>query len=416
MSLWRLTVREILHRRTGFLLGVAAVVLSVLCFTGSVALLGRFDADTEEQVGRMAAETARLLKAHEDKMRRTTKGLGFNIHIFPESQDLAEVYAKGYGSETMPQEYATKLADSEIVTVNHLLPRLTKMVEWGERGRTVLLFGVSGQVPIAFRGANKKKPIMGPVAPGEIVLGHELHQGEGLAVGDKVMFNGREFEVSKTHRQRGTVDDITVWISLEAAQEMLGQPGRINSILALECNCESVDRLGEIRGELGAILPGVKIIEVQGKALARAEVRNEAKALRAREQAEFERGREAVRATRAAMIGVLVPLVALLSMAWIAYLTFVNVGQRAREIGTLRAIGVGSGKVFGTFLMRAALMGLAGASAALLIALAAGFGDALSAAVWAALIGGVILLASAAAWVPALLAAGKDPATVLRHD
>ena len=104
---------------------------------------------------------------------------GFNIHIFPEEQDLGEVHAKGYGSATMPEEYAQKLADSEIVTVNHLLPRLTKMVQWQERERTVLLFGVSGQVPIAFRGANKKKLIMQPVEPGKIVLGSYARSGTG---------------------------------------------------------------------------------------------------------------------------------------------------------------------------------------------------------------------------------------------
>jgi hypothetical protein len=54
---------------------------------------------------------------------------------------------------------------------------------------------------------------------------------------------GHEFKVSKTHRQRGTKDDITIWINLDVCQQLLGMDNRINSILALECNCGSVDRI-----------------------------------------------------------------------------------------------------------------------------------------------------------------------------
>ena len=416
MKLTRLVYREILHRRGAFLLGFAAVVFAVLCFVGSLSLLQAFDAETEEQVAAMEAETGRLLKQHEDDIRKAMKGLGFNIHIYPQEQDLAEIYAQGFGSATMPEDYVHRLADSEIVTVNHLLPRLTRMVEWQERDKTVLLFGVSGQVPIAFRGPNQKKPIMHPVEKGKIVLGYEMHRGTGLEVGGKLSLNGREFEVAKLHDRRGGIDDITAWIALDAAQEMFDQPGQINSILALECNCESIDRLGEIEDELKAILPGIQIVELESKALARALARNKAKELRERELAEFERGRLQQRATREAMIGLLVPLVAILGMAWIAYLTFVNAGQRLAEIGALRAIGVGSGKVFGAFLLRALLMGLAGGVVAFGTSLVFGISGTLDLWGWLAVIVCVPLLAAAAAWLPALVATSKDPAQILRHD
>ena len=411
-----MVLREISHRRASFGFGVAAVVIAVVCFVWSLSLLEEFDASTEEQSRVMQEETDHLLAGHEDDIRKAMKGLGFNIHIYPAEQDLAEIYAQGFGSATMPQGYAQKLADSEIVTVNHLLPRLTEMVEWTERERTVLLFGVSGQVPIAHRGANPKKDMMKPVAEGKIVLGHELHRGAGWQVGDKVSFRGREFEIEAMHERRGGVDDITVWVSLEAVQAMLDKAGRINSILALECNCASLDRLGEIESELKAILPGIQIVEVESTALARASARNKAKSLRAAEQAQFVQGRDVQREARSTLIGILVPVVALMSMAWIAYLTLTNVGHRIAEIGTLRALGVGSGKVLAAFLMRAGLTGFVGAVIGCVLVVLAGKGAALSPGDWAILLGAVPVLACAAAWLPALAASGKDPAVILRND
>jgi len=416
MKLSRLVIREILHRKASFALGVVAVAVAVLCFVGSLSLLDGFDEETEAQAKVMAAETQRLLREHEDDIRKTMKGLGFNIHIYPRSQDLGEIYARGYGTETMPQEYVHKLAESKIVTVNHLLPRLSRMVEWTERQRTVLMIGVSGQVPIAHRGPNQKAPLMRPVAPGHIILGHELHRDGSVRQGDKIRFQGLELEVAELHPRRGSIDDITVWIPLETAQEMLDLKGRIDSILALECNCGTLDRLGDVERELKAILPGVQIVEVESKALARAVARNKAKVLRQNEQKEYERGRAEQRRTRATMIGILIPTVALLSMAWIAYLTFVNVGHRLQEIGTLRAIGVRSASVLGAFLLRALLMGLAGAVIALAVALAAGLTQRLGPLGWVALLAGVPILAAAAAWLPSLIASEKDPAVVLRHD
>ncbi|MDA7535622.1 hypothetical protein N9085_03060 [Akkermansiaceae bacterium] len=45
---------------------------------------------------------------------------------------------------------------------------------------------------------------------------------------------------------------------LDEAQEIFGLENQINAILALGCNCASIDRLGEIRAEILAILPDLQ--------------------------------------------------------------------------------------------------------------------------------------------------------------
>jgi cell division protein FtsX len=260
-----------------------------------------------------------------------------------------------------------------------------------------------------------------------------------LKPGDTVKLMGREFAVQKCHKERGTVDDITLWMNLGECQQILNQEGRINAILALECNCATLDRLGEIRAEIGKILPGTKIIEKGSKALARAEARVKAGATAKKQMIETGRNREQQRANKSArlaslqdsrerMASILVPLVAILCLAIVGVLSFTNVRDRQSEIGIFRAIGVTGGLILKVFLARAFLLGLAGAVIGLAILYLGGsglqekylHGYALSLLLesrqLAVALITVPLLACVAAWLPSLHASQRDPAEILRHE
>lgn len=233
-----LTLREISHRRGNFLLGSLAVAMAICGFALTLARLRAFDAETAAQIEEFERRTATDMATLEDEIRKSMKGLGFNIFIFPKGQELAEVYAEGFASKTMPEEFVTRLAASEVVKVNHLLPSLTQKITWPEQKRTIVLVGTRGEVPIGERAM--KAPLIDPVPPGEAVLGFELQQSLGLQAGDQIRLMGHEFKVAQVHSQRGSADDITIWLNLAEAQELMGKPGLINAILALECNCASV--------------------------------------------------------------------------------------------------------------------------------------------------------------------------------
>ncbi|NNE94255.1 MAG: ABC transporter permease, partial [Verrucomicrobiales bacterium] len=362
MKLSRLVSREIAHRKGNFALSLFGVALAVACVVATICLLGAHQQHTVSILDQMKSDTEADMAKLEDEIRKSMKGLGFNIYIFPKGQEMAEVYAEGFASKTMPEEYVTTLANSEIVTVNHLLPTLTRKLKWTEQNdRTVIVIGIRGEVPIAHRGPNQKKPLLFPVEKGKLILGYELAKGTGLQAGDKTEFLEREFEIEKTHAERGTKDDITIWMNLEEAQEMLELPGQINAIQALECNCATIDRLGEIRAELMEILPETHIIETQSTALARAEARNLAKATAQKKLADTQRELQNLGEERERFAGILLPLATVAAMIWIGLLALMNVRERVSEIGILRAVGVKSGKIFSAFLTRAGLAGLIGA-------------------------------------------------------
>ena len=216
------------------------------------------EATTRVILAKREAAVAEAGAKLEDSMRKITKGLGFNVVIVPQDQDLAEMHLKGTLSKTMQESYVDRLANSKIVTVNHLLPTVVKQIEWKEMNISVLLYGTRGEVPIAHR--DLKKPLLDAVPAGSMIVGHAIQQKLKLKQGARVKLMDREFEIIKIHDERGSIDDTTIWINLKQAQEMLGMENLIHAIQALECHCAG-DRIAMIREEIGKILPGVQVIE-----------------------------------------------------------------------------------------------------------------------------------------------------------
>ena len=160
-------------------------------------------------------------------------------------------------------------------------------------------------------------------------------------------------------------------------------------------------------------------------ALARAEARNKAKHAAEQSLAAEESSRQAIRTQRTRLAAILVPLIVTIAATWIALLTILNVRQRRDEIGILRTIGLGSRTILLVLLGKSVVAGLAGGLLGLAIGFTLGLttGDLAGSAhaatkLWSP---GLVLMTALAApglsllagWLPALLAARTDPATVL---
>ena len=456
MSVWQLIIGEIGHRKLNFALCVLAITTAVATLVASQGWLIRDDVETTQLLEAKAAELETSLDEKrqavaqagadlEDAIRKQMLGLGFNLLILPEGQDLSELHLTGGLSETMPESYVDKLARSKIVTVNHLLPSVTRRIAWPEQKQEVILVGTRGEVPIMHRGL--KKPLLEAVVPGKIVLGHDVARKSDLSIGDEVTLLKGTFTVSKIHDQRGSEDDVTVWVDLSTAQTMLGLENLIHAILALECECAG-DRISVIREEIAGVLPGTQVVERYSRAVARAEARTQAKqtaeAALAAEKSSAQQAlqresasRQALTNRRLATTRILVPTVMLASILMIGLLTFLNVHKRRSEMGILQAIGVRQQKILAALMGKAALIGLLGG----LLGIAVGVGlteftlmtsaesigitgsepttlishPTIRRTFWLAPLG-AIGLACLSSWLPAFAAARQDPALVLQAD
>ncbi len=429
----KLTLREIQYRKGNFLLSIAAIALTLSLSLYSISLLDQYDADTtailtkhqqitKKQLAEHNAATKATLKSLENDIRKSMKGLGFNVYIFPDDEPIEDIKARGYSLHTIPQDYANKLANSRVVTINHLLPQLARRVEWKERKRNIMLIGVAGQVPMAHR--NHMKPIMQPLQPGTVFLGYDLHKPYGIKVGDTISINGKHYKVAKTYPSRDFRDDGTAWIHLSEMQKLFHLEGKISSIKCLGCNCASVDRVGSIRNEISSIIPNVQIIEVRSKALARAEARlktsKRADAIRQQIIRSANERLQTLQATRAAsrkslatLNQFLIPLLLIIAFITLSILCILNVKHRKQEIGILRALGVKSSKILTLFILRALLIGLA---ATLLTLIASLWFTSLSSGLLLTIIIAPVALALASTWLPAISAITQPPLNALRHD
>jgi len=402
---------EIAHRKLSFALALLAVIVAVAYTVSTLTLVRGHRLKTEAHV-----------VALNDEIRKITKNMGFNIDILPKEVNLADFHASDFGEATMPQDVVQKLADSRTIdSVNHLRPSLIRRVTWTERDRDVIVMGVAAVVPWTHR-KNPKKPLEAAVPPGKIIVGAVLADQLKLKEEDEITFLGEQLTVAKVHPARGSSDDVTVWIDLAKAQQLLNLPNRINMIQALECNCASIDRLGEVREDIAGVLGGdVQVIERASIALARAETRETVKAQGIASLEELEQ-----------TATVETVLLAVGACALVGLLMLSNARERRQEIGILRALGTSTPQIMLLFVGKALVLGVVGA----LIGYAAGFAmgmrtvptmageapielasaDLFMPVVLAAVVIAATLLAVLASWIPAIIAAAQDPAIVLREE
>jgi ABC-type lipoprotein release transport system permease subunit len=427
MTIWRLVMGELRHRKVNVAVSVLLIAVAIATLVGSVVLLSIHDMRTEALLTAKEKELRDRLAVFKDDTRKAMLKLGFNVVILPEGQDLHDWYTEDYATSTMPEAYVSTLATAGVVSVRHFLPSLQQPVEWPEKKTRIILVGTRGEVPNLHK--SRVKPMVQPVPDGTVTLGYELHRRMGYRPGDRLTLMGKVFTVHACHTPRGNKDDITAWIPLADAQALLKKPGKINAILALECMCVWPKGLETVREEISRVLPGTKVIERGSKALVRAEHRIRA-GKEARELlAKAERDRKQLRGGREKLAAIVTAVMLLASVVWIAMLGFTNVRDRRSEIAILRAQGVRTRSILLLFLARYAFVGLLGGVVGFGLGLLSGsaFGMALEGAVrgltvqttlllLGGAIGGATLLSTAAGWLPALAASRQDPADILRAE
>lgn len=382
MSIVGLILKEIRHRKVNFVLGLLAVVTAVTLF------IGFFTAGKASE-----RETARLMLS-----------MGYNMHIISKDADPNEFLITGLADETIPEEYLERLAAQRRVSYNHLLPTLQRRISW--RGLDVILTGVGEEV----WPAGKKKPSMSfKIEHGDVHLGYRVWNTLGIKRGQAVDIEGKTFTVRGCLAESGGRDDIRIQCSLRDAQEILKLPQRISEIKAVDCLCfaDANDPVALLREEIGSLLPKARVFQTKAIAEARAGQRQMIKNL----------------------FAVIMPFTIIACGVWIGVLAIMNVRDRQQEIGIMRALGYGSGRISLLFLGKATLTGLLGAVVGFLVGtgLALHFGPDIFKLTGKMMIRpepSLLLLslifaplfAAASSFIPAMIAVAYDPAVTLREE
>jgi len=383
MTISHLILREIVQRKLNFLLSLAAIVAAAALFVSFF---------TTGQASKN--ETIRLMR-----------DIGFNLRIIPKKTDMEKFWKTGYSEFTMPESLVYDLASRENISYAHLTAILQKKVSW--RGREVILTGIAPEISHPTR---KKPPMIFSIERGNAYIGFEIAHNLGLKKGETIDIFEKSFTIAHTLSESGSEDDIRIYVHLHDVQNLLNMENKINEIKALECLCvvddDNTDSLTMLREQLANVLPDAKVILIQSIASAR----------------------EKQRFMAEKYFGFIIPFVVVICTAWIGILALMNVRERRQEIGVMRALGYGSGKIAFLFLGKAVAIGLIGAALGFIIGtgLALKFGPDIFKVTantitlkielffWALIASPAICALSF--FIPTMIAVTQDPAFTLREE
>lgn len=417
-------IREIAYHKVNFLLGVGAVAAAVGLLVGILTCLELHDARSEEIVAGKEEETRAVMGALKSDVKKAMHGLGYNAVILPKNQPLGDWYAQDYAAKTIPESRAARLADTNEL-VDRYLPRLCQKLKWEEKQWTIIVVGVADE-RILDTSVCEDKPLVDAIPSGGCAVGYELHSALDLEVGDEIAVLGKLFRVENCEKELGTKDDITIWMNLTDAQELLDKPELINEVLLVE-HLSVWGNIAKMRRRVADVLPDCQVVEMASETMARSHARNKvAEEAKATIQRETEK-RALLQAERRHVLMRFLPLGCLVCAVWIGFLMYLNVRDRAPEIGVLMTLGFRSGGVRTLVLSKAFLLGavggligfVLGTGAAVLLETCTHASPAIGIVAVLEYLGLALAMGIATcilgSWVPARAAAAMDPAEVLHE-
>ncbi len=296
MTIIRLIIREAQHAAFNTLLSLGTVTVAVALLVAMVS----------------------LSRASVDATRKAMKQLGFNLLIVPNGTDPARYQSLDFQGAVMPESNVHELAQNSMLAT-HYVGKLQRTIEIG--GQQFVLTGQAAEESAVSRGQKKPMPSAYIVPPGKVFLGAHASRALEVEIGDTITVLDKEFTVDRVNPDTGIIpDDIRIYMDLHEAQALLGQPGVINAIDALSCQCpvDAKDLIAAVSKDINEILPDVKVEPYQSILLARHHMR--------------------VMMDRLAYITLAIVIVGAALAIWA--LTFQSVRNRRREIGVLRALGI----------------------------------------------------------------------------
>jgi len=363
----------------------------------------------------------------EKAVARELDALGANILILPKSASLQDYYSSDMQDEEFPEEYVTRLAMSDLQGLDNLSPKLSVPVE--VQGRRLMLTGIlpknEFQAKASWQGAGifsrpqgcgvvadvpgmeapppketlVRKRVIDTLAGDEALVGADVGASLGLKQGDTVTLMGKSFSVTAVLPATGTVDDSRVFAHLHEVQRLAGKGPVLNAIEIVGC-CNQISK-GLVQ-KINQLLPEAKVVTITQI------VDTQIKTNRMMSRLSV----------------LFLAIIVLVGGASMANYMYANVFERRREIGTLMALGAGSGIVLRMFLLKALLLGLgggiAGYAVGTIIAVTLGpriAGVAVLPMVWLAplAVGIATAISLIASYFPARRAARLDPTSALQE-
>jgi putative ABC transport system permease protein len=338
MKLRTLVLREIFERKSQLLTSFLAILLGIT----------------------VIVSIQNITYYSEKAVAREMDSLGANVLILPKSSTLQDYYAADMQGETLPEEYVTRLAMSDLAGLDNISPKLSLPVEL--QGKTFTFTGIlpksEFQAKAAWGGAGvfsrpigcgasvgmmgsddkktlARKRVIETLNDNEVLVGADVAAKLGLKDADQLDVLGKTFSVTAVLPQTGTVDDSRIFAHLHVVQDLSKKGPVINAIEVIGC-CQEISK--GLVAKINSLLPDAKVVTITQIAASQININR-------------------MMSNLSLMFLVIIIFV---GGASIANYMYANVFERRREIGTLMALGANSGLVLRIFLLKALILGVAG--------------------------------------------------------
>lgn len=315
------------------------------------------------------------------------RNLGANMVVLPRALSITGFHTADYSEAEMPESYFYKLTGSGLVKEKDAKMQLSSKVKIDNH-----LSILTGILSSPLEGEGRER--------GGIFLGNEIAKLLNKRRGDRLIIKNKKFEIIKILPEKGTMDDIRIFIQLKTLQKLLKRGRVINAVKIISSGGADTGNLAE---KIELLLPDTKVVTKKRIAQTQANT---------------------IRALRKYFLLLLI-VVLLITGINIANYMFINVRERRREIGTLLAMGATPRIILEVFLQKAVLLGFAGGLTGYIFGafLAVILGPKIvKAPVSPALewcfvaIIAAIIFSVASAYIPAKKAANLDPAVILQEE
>jgi len=402
-------VKEFTLRKTSFMLGSVVVALVTAGIVVTASGLQSFQGKEKTEYAGHEIATKSSVKTMERDYETITRKMGFTHRILPQTQNEADFFNDGFCRRTMAQSNVDRIIGELSQTFDAIVPVIRQKVWWPEARRSVFICGVG---TVAGKSAGKINQFLTkPVDSRTILMGFETGTDLHVHTHDAITIRGTSFAVGNVAAQQGSIDDITLWMTMNDAQRVLSSRGLCSEVWVWAEPSDN-SQLSKL-ARLGKVVEMTPRAAVRARSLITAARASGETVLRERQASQI------AAAHRGAMQKLVSLALGAAALVWIVIVSFINAHGRMREVGILRALGVRAAGVVALLAGRTCFMGLTGALLGCVLgcvyALASAHGP-IPVGMAAGIVASATALSMVAGIVPACMAVARDPASILIRE
>jgi hypothetical protein len=309
------------------------------------------------------SETKALMNDMITDYETITDRMGYTLRIISKDQSLNDFYSSGFGSAYISEKILDTLMILYSKEIRSALPVMQIKSLWPPVKRSVLFSGI-GTSPLSLT-EYKLPPSIPTMSSCSIALGFELPTYPEAIKGSKVDIKGKRFTITSCEGQRGSIDDITVWMRLDDLQKTFSIPNKINEIWIWPV-LDTAHPISGLASRIERSIKSCKVLCISAPSVMQLKARETA-AVIAKETIATEKKTNQIIFSKHKKYLLIFSIISVLTCSiWISILILQNVSVRQEELMILRVIGCHNNSIINMLGVRGFCLGFCGTSLGLM--------------------------------------------------